>query len=312
MMMHKRRSSFPCHVIVFDLSAPASSSYNLHLLFLMAKGYAYNPSEAAAGIFCALFAITAIVHIVQMFPKKAWVMAILILATLMEITGYITRIIASTRTSDTRTPRIISETTLVVAPAFLTAQNYMVVGRLISYVGGDLAVIPDKWITKIFVTADLICIVTQGLGAAVLSSSDSQSKIQTARVILLAGLIIQIVTFGVFLITTILFDMKAKRVKGGDVIRPLRRLFIAIYLAGTLITIRSIFRAAEFGSLKFNGVQQTGYLITHEWPFFIFDSVPIFIATAIFNIIYPSNYIPLQKGVSMDSNHELMGKEVTA
>ncbi|KAG8929824.1 hypothetical protein FRC02_005027 [Tulasnella sp. 418] len=278
----------------------------------MARGYSYNPSEAAAGIFAALFGITALVHIVQMIPKKAWVMSILILATLMEVLGYVTRLIASTKeTGSTRTPRIISETMLVIAPAFLAAQNYMVVGRLISFVGGDLAVIPDRWITKVFVTADIVCIITQGLGAAVLTSSDSKSRIELARGILLAGLVIQIITFGVFLITTVLFDVRAQRSKGQSVVQPFRRLFIAIYLAGALITIRSIFRAAEFGSLKFDGIQQTGYLITHEWPFYFFDSVPIFISTAVFNIIYPSNYIPLRKGVTMDNRHELVTREVT-
>jgi hypothetical protein len=35
----------------------------------------------------------------------------------------------------------------------------------------------------------------------------------------------------------------------------------------------------------------TGYLQTTEWPFYIFDAVLIFLSMVIFNIIYPTKYL---------------------
>ena len=46
----------------------------------------------------------------------------------------------------------------------------MIVGRMIAFVGHNLAIIRDTWITKIFVGADLISIFTQVIGIVVLVS----------------------------------------------------------------------------------------------------------------------------------------------
>jgi hypothetical protein len=52
----------------------------------------------------------------------------------------------------------------------MITSDYMIVGRIISYVAPNLALIRDTWITKVFVGADVISILTQVVGIVVLVS----------------------------------------------------------------------------------------------------------------------------------------------
>jgi hypothetical protein len=55
-------------------------------------------------------------------------------------------------------------------------------------------------------------------------------------------LIVQVAAFGIFLIVTVHFDIKSRKVVGEGIVRPLKPLMAAIYITGSLITARSIFR----------------------------------------------------------------------
>jgi hypothetical protein len=131
------------------------------------------------------------------------------------------------------------------------------------------------------------------------------------------------------------FDLKTRR-SLGDKMAPIRPLMWAFYASAVLIIVRSIFRtigklylslsltaingcAAEFSTISFEAEVQQGYAITHEWMFYVFDSLLILvrlvfwkdsgifltlnlskIATVVFNWIHPSNYLPSRKGLRMD------------
>ena len=121
-----------------------------------------------------------------------------------------------------------------------------------------------------------------------------------AKNILIGGLALQVVAFGVFLFVAIFFDFKASRGLGKEAIKPLRPLFMAFYASGILITARSIYRTVgrlplplcydytwwncifsqEFASVTFTpGVDDPqGYAVTHEWCLYVFDTLPIVVS----------------------------------
>lgn len=75
-----------------------------------------------------------------------------------------------------------------------------------------------------------------------------------ARDLLLAGLSLQVVTFGVFVFVAIAYDWRSSRAEAlkpyQSEMKNLRRLWYAFYVSAVLITGRSIYRTAgEFGSL---------------------------------------------------------------
>jgi hypothetical protein len=62
-----------------------------------------------------------------------------------------------------------------------------------------------------------------------------------------------------------------------------------LYAISVLIMIRSIFRLVEYCQ------GMDGYLMSHEWPAYIFDAIPMFAVTVIYYIKFPSQ---LQAGGS--------------
>lgn len=65
-------------------------------------------------------------------------------------------------------PIVVSQTGLIVAPAFIAAQDYMIIGRVMSFVGKEYGYINHTKITKIFVGADIFAILTQAGGGSML------------------------------------------------------------------------------------------------------------------------------------------------
>jgi hypothetical protein len=111
-----------------------------------------------------------------------------------------------------------------------------------SFVGPESTFISHTVITKIFVIVDIICILSQAAGAGALSGNNaSKSSVSLGRTILIAGLLLQVVSFGLFIIVAVLFDFKARQLKG-DQLKQLRPLFIAYYISAVLIVARSIYR----------------------------------------------------------------------
>ncbi|KAG8739911.1 hypothetical protein FRC12_016172 [Ceratobasidium sp. 428] len=277
--------------------------------------YNYDANVPAAALFAALFGLTLGLHFVQAIRGKCRYLIPLLVATTMETLGYIFRIIAI-KQPDTLWPLIISETLIIVAPAFLAANglyythtcvpvpnyipsDYMIFGRIMAYVGSEHGIVKHGLITKIFVGADVVAILTQATGGSMLSGNGGISTIKLGRAILIVGLALQVISFGVFMFIAVTFDVKTRR-SLGDKMNTIRPLIWAFYVSALLIIIRSIYRTIEFSTINFNFDEQQGYAITHEWLFYIFDSLLIIVATVVFNLVHPANYLPNRKGLRMD------------
>ncbi|KAG8735007.1 hypothetical protein FRC12_018262 [Ceratobasidium sp. 428] len=260
--------------------------------------YNYDANVPAAALFTALFGLTLGLHFVQAIRGKCRYLIPLLVATTMETLGYIFRIIAI-KQPDTLWPLIISETLIIVAPAFLAANDYMIFGRIMAYVGSEHGIVRHGLITKIFVGADVVAILTQATGGSMLSGNGGISTIKLGRAILIVGLALQVISFGVFMFIAVTFDVKTRRSLGNKM-NTIRPLIWAFYVSALLIIIRSIYRTIEFSTINFNFDEQQGYAITHEWLFYVFDSLLIIVATVVFNLVHPANYLPNRKGLRMD------------
>lgn len=77
-----------CHILLRSLLVATNEM--LHQLYARKDGYAdqdllpYNPSETAAYAFTALFAIAGVIHLVLMFPYRAWFPIPMIIGTASE------------------------------------------------------------------------------------------------------------------------------------------------------------------------------------------------------------------------------------
>ncbi|KAG8932702.1 hypothetical protein FRC03_001418 [Tulasnella sp. 419] len=270
------------------------------------SNYGYNANFGAAVLFAVLYGLSLLYHLYQAFSYRTRFMLPLLIAATMETFGYVFRGV-TIKNPDPLWVIIISETFLVVSPAFLAAQDYMIIGRVMAYVGSEFSYIRHERITKLFVAADIIAILTQASGGSMLAQKDSIDTLRVARYILITGLTIQVLVFTVFWGLATIYHFKAKKALGPAKLEPLKKLWLAFYIGAFLITARSIYRLIEFASIRFelNNDEPQGYLITHEWCLYVLDTLPMFIMTVLYNLYHPGQFLPAKKGLRLDGTYEV-------
>jgi len=125
------------------------------------------------------------------------------------------------------------------------------------------------------------------------SSHDTTTYNLGSKVVLI-GLIIQVISFGIFVAVAVVFHMRMNKNPKGLPINndlPWRKHIMVLYTASTLIMIRSIVRVVEYAQ------GFTGYILSHEVYLYVFDGTLMFVALVIFNWIHPSELIPGRKSL---------------
>ncbi|KAG2019406.1 hypothetical protein GB937_004948 [Aspergillus fischeri] len=235
--------------------------------------YRYDPSMSAAVLFTLLFIGTTGYHTLQMFKTRTWFFVPFVIGGIFEIIGYIGRAMSSKQTPDwTLGPYIVQTLFLLLAPALLAASVYMLLGRIILLLQAEShALLGRKWLTKIFVTGDVLSFLLQGAGGGIQSSGNLESM-KNGEHIIVVGLFQAI------------FYWKIKKFpipRSCTPEIPWSKHLHVLYLASFLIMIRSVFRLAEY--LQGNN----GYLLHHEIYLYIFDAVLMFITMVTFNVVHP-------------------------
>jgi hypothetical protein len=219
---------------------------------------------------------------------------------------------------------------LLLAPALFAASIYIVLGRIILLVDGEChSLIRQKRLTKIFVIGDVISFLVQ-CGGGGIQAAGSLSLLHAGEKIIVVGLFLQLVFFGFFIVLASVFHYRLSRAhahletrKLGKISRstprtrqsvdldvhdlPWKRHMITLYIASTLIMIRSVFRVIEY--LQGNN----GYLLRHEYFLYIFDAVLMLAVMGVFLVSHPAEITQLYQqrlagndaGCSPDSRQQL-------
>ncbi|KAL2444211.1 hypothetical protein ABEF95_015908 [Exophiala dermatitidis] len=298
----------------------------------------YLPSIPAAAVFLVLFSVVTAAHLWRMVRTRAWFCSVFAVGGIctfkfrfttgfpflfvfrvfqskatntktllfpVQVIGYLVRIVSYYHT-DEIAPYTIQICFIVLAPVFYSASIYMVLSRLIRSVpGGErLSLIrPTSRLTKIFVWGDIVSLNVQGNGAGLTVHQDKQ---KLGQGIVVAGLFLQLLLFGLFVAVALVFDMRMRRrVHDNDGVgasddhvlitatststspnssSPWRQGLLMLYSCSALIMIRSIFRIVEYLS----GVD--GYLLSREWPMYAFDAGPMFAVQMIFLVWFPHKF----------------------
>lgn len=170
-------------------------------------------------------------------------------------------------------PYIMQSTLLLLAPIMFAATLYMTLGRTVLAVHGEqYSFIPPRWLTRTFVTGDCFSFLVQASGAGLIvragMGDDSASSPKLGQNIIIGGLILQILMFGVFGVLAISFNVRFGRSGGSrskDV--PWQRTLLILYITSACIMVRNIFRVVQYV------MGQSGLSLTHEWCTYVFDAV---------------------------------------
>lgn len=205
----------------------------------------------------------------------------------VEVVGFIGRIAANDAT-DQLMPYIIQSLFLLIPPSLFAASIYMTLGRIMKGLGpkGEMcSIIKVKWLTTTFVVGDVFSFLIQGSGAGMMAAGNDP---KLGENIVVGGLIIQILFFGLFVAASVVFHLRYRRNSATwPGARPAdnfdwEKMMLMLYSTSALILIRCIFRIIEY-------VMGTdAYPLKNEWTLYVFDAVLMAITMAIFYVWYPS------------------------
>ncbi|RLL97347.1 hypothetical protein CFD26_107063 [Aspergillus turcosus] len=291
---------------VFLASADASLYYQENSI------YFYNPSLGASILFTIIYIIPLIYqsYMTFIFPRKSqtphpnyFIPAVICAA--LEVAGYAVRCASVQKPADVAL-YTVSSTVIVIAPVFLCASLYMLLGKLEtspadggnkkpeSFVFGG----SGRWLPWVFVTLDILAVLTQGSGSGIASSGNCEGSTKDAGIgVLIGGLVLQVVTFAVYLLIMIWFHWRAMA-GGHQLEHGVRMVMKGVYIGGFFIMLRSIYRVFEFAF----GIDS--YMFTHEWPLYVLEAVPMLVALMVLGWFHPARWLVIS-GVEVEQTYSL-------
>jgi hypothetical protein len=118
-----------------------------------------------------------------------------------------------------------------------------------------------------------------------IQAAGSLKLLKVGENIIIAGLFVQVLFFGLFLVVAINFDLRYRRVNkslNSSGIKPLATAMLALHATSALIMVRSIFRVVEYI------MGNNGFLLRHEYFLYIFDAALMIMVMIVFIVVHPS------------------------
>ncbi|PYH82443.1 hypothetical protein BO82DRAFT_431678 [Aspergillus uvarum CBS 121591] len=262
----------------------------------------YVPSFAAAILFCVFFGFTTICHLVQavIYKKRyAWVV---VMGALWELLAFIFRALL-TRKQNSDIYDTMYTIFFLLAPIWINAYLYMTLGRLIHFFlpTRRLANLTSTHYARLFVCLDIVAFLVQLAGAFMTTGEDQpQTTIMRGLHIYMGGIGMQEFFVLIFTGLTIYLhrkmlymerdgtlDMERVHRAAGPFRPTWKRLLAVMYLALGLITVRIVFRLAQYA----RGTDVNNPVLTHEWYEYVFDAVPMFVALVGLNVVHPGQVL---------------------
>jgi hypothetical protein len=266
----------------------------------------YLPSIPAAILFIFLFTTVTSVHCWRMIKSRSWFCVAFAVGGLctscfyvskmylflltsssfpVQVIGYCIRIFAHYHT-DQIAPYVVQSTFILLAPVFYAASIYMMLGRLINSVHGErFSVVRPSRMTKIFVCGDILSLSVQGNAAGLTAKKSTQLL---GEHIVTAGLLIQLIVFGFFVVAAAVFHRRMRRHVAKEAVLttdiPWSQGLKMLYVCSALIMIRSVFRVVEYT------MGTDSYLLSNEWPTYVFDGALMWIVQVAFVVCFPDKY----------------------
>jgi len=159
----------------------------------------YIPSLAGNAFYLGMFGVFLLCQCALGIRHRTWGFLVGMFGGLvLEILGYVARIQLhyDVFSQDKFTIYLIGTT---IGPAFFSASIYLCLARIISVFGADLSPLKPRTITVSFVACDLISLILQSLGGAILAGAQTWNKHQKGLHIMIAGLASQVASMTVFI-----------------------------------------------------------------------------------------------------------------
>lgn len=244
--------------------------------------YRYRPSLPANSVFIALYSLLLVAHLYlgHRWKGARWFMWCMVAGCLDEIVGYAGRVMMWHNPFNFAA-FMIQIVCVTTAPVFFCAGIYVTLARTINAFNPTLSRIQPSLFYKIFIPADIVSLILQGVGGGMSSSSSGRS--QTAIDLALAGLGFQVFTLVVFSALFIDYLARFARTPAAKSVLDARmKTFLGFLgLAIVLILARCAFRVDELSE------GYGGPLVAREGLFIGLEGVLIVLATLALCVGHP-------------------------
>ncbi|CAG7936096.1 unnamed protein product [Penicillium salamii] len=258
----------------------------------------YVPSFGAAILFCVLFGLVSLLHTVQAIVYKKRYAWVLIMGAVWELLAFIFRAL-QTRHQDSEIYSTLHVIFFLLAPIWINAFIYMTLGRMIYFFVPErkLAGISARHYGMVFVVLDIVAFLVQLGGASLTTNTDAETKtVMLGLHIYMGGIGMQEFFILWFLGLAIYLHWKMVQMEAGGQIGmeklqtgrfSWRWLFYSIYFALGMITVRIIFRLAQYAQ----GTSASNPVLTHEEYEYVFDAAPMFLGIIALNVFHPGHIL---------------------
>ncbi|KAF7981054.1 hypothetical protein HWV62_35518 [Athelia sp. TMB] len=251
--------------------------------------YAYDPSFPAAVATASLFGLMLGLHLFQGFYYRKKFCWVIIMGAAWETASFVIRALG-TRYQQNATYITISTILFLLAPLWINAFDYMVLGRMVYFF------IPEKKLyikatrfSACFVWLDVTSFIVQLGGGLLLSSTGASAKVQSlGKDIYMGGIGMQQFFIFLFLALVIMFHRRVLALERSWVLvttgrTQWRMMLYCLYTSLLLITIRIVYRLIEFS----RGTGSNNPIPYHEFYMYVLDALPMFLALAAMSIGHP-------------------------
>jgi len=270
--------------------------------------YGYTPTTWICILFVVLYSITSLVHLGQAIRSSLWWMIpTVVTCGLIEAIGWSGRLWSSYDVQNIN-PFLMQITTTILAPSFLTAAVFNILGHTIRRVGTQYSWLPPRWYLIIFMALDLTALIVQAIGGGTASiAAQNGGDPEPGGNIMMYGIVVQMVGMTLFCILGADFLIRfywnrpvrpAPHTDNGTssfIPNPSEKpsasaraipVKVRLMLLGAGVTtvwvfIRSIYRTIELAD------GWTGRIITTQVYFNVLDGAPIVLAMVTLNVFHP-------------------------
>ncbi|KAI4241389.1 MAG: hypothetical protein L6R40_004565 [Gallowayella cf. fulva] len=251
------------------------------------KLWSFCPNIAAAYLLTILFAFTTCAHFAQAILYRKGYCWVIVMSALWQTVCYLLRVLSIKQPSSMGyySGWFIL---ILVSPLWTNAFVYMVMGRMVYNFTSRARLFGIKaWrYTLYFVLLDILAFIIQAGGATYASGKDKPTHtVLLGLHIYMGGVGFQQFFVLVFFYITFRFQQQIKREEPHRLPQALTLLY-AEFAALALITVRIIFRLVEYSK----GLDST--IPNHEAYQYIFDTLPMLVALAIYNVFHPGRIMP--------------------
>ncbi|KAH6614725.1 hypothetical protein B0J18DRAFT_306392 [Chaetomium sp. MPI-SDFR-AT-0129] len=260
--------------------------------------YFYAPNKGAPVFFAIAFALSGAYHTYQTIHYKSWrLTGLYVFCALLFTVGFVIRELGAFDYEDL-IKFIISTCLIYAAPPLLELSNYNVLGRILYYAPYHSPIHPGRVIST-FAFISFVIEVLNGNGVAYSANQSlAASQQDLGRNLLKTALVLQLVVLALFVLLAATFHRRCLR--AGLRNPNLLNALYTLYASTALLTVRTIFRVAEYWSISQHDFWKPGGIdvntlspaLRYEWFFWVFECSLMLVNHVLMNVRHPRKYLP--------------------